>query len=79
MLARENDLTIKNLVEIIVEVIGYKGIIEYDSTKPDGAPRKYMDSTRLNKLGWQPIINLEEGLMFTYQDFLKTKAEGNDR
>jgi len=73
------DLTIKDLVKIVAKVIGYEGIIEFDDTKPDGVPRKYMDSSRANNLGWQPVINLEEGLMLSYLDFLKTKGERNDR
>jgi len=68
------DMTIAELAEIIGKVVGFKGVIEFDSTKPDGAPRKLMDSTRLNNLGWNAKINIEEGLGFTYQDFLKNNS-----
>ncbi|MFZ4525951.1 MAG: GDP-L-fucose synthase [Chlorobium sp.] len=65
------DITIKDLALTIAKVIGYEGIIEFDPTKPDGTPRKLMDSTRLNNLGWQATTSLEEGLMLAYNDFLQ--------
>jgi len=68
------DITIRELAETIGDVIGYQGNIEFDSTKPDGTPKKLMDSSRLNKLGWQPKIELEQGLTLAYEDFLKQKA-----
>ncbi|UZJ38139.1 GDP-L-fucose synthase [Prosthecochloris sp. SCSIO W1103] len=67
-----DDITIKELAETIAEVIGYKGNIEYDRTKPDGTPRKLMDSTRLHNLGWEPKIGLKEGLRMAYADFKKS-------
>ena len=67
------DITIRELAETIGGVIGYQGNIEFDSTKPDGTPRKLMDSSRLNKLGWQQKIELEQGLTLAYEDFLKQK------
>lgn len=69
-----HDLTIAELARTIGKVVGYEGNIEFDTTKPDGTPRKLMDSTRLNNLGWQAKINLEDGLTFTYQDFLKNSS-----
>ncbi len=66
-----HDLTIAELAKTISNVVGYKGQIEFDSSKPDGSPRKLMDSSRLNNLGWQAKINMEEGLTLAYQDFLK--------
>jgi GDP-L-fucose synthase len=66
-----HDLTIAELAKTIGKVVGYEGKIEFDSTKPDGSPRKLMDSTRLNKLGWKAKVNLEEGLTYAYQDFFK--------
>jgi len=68
------DITICELAETIGRVIGYQGNIELDSIKPDGPPRKLMDSSRLNKLGWQPTIELEQGLQQAYEDFLKQEA-----
>jgi GDP-L-fucose synthase len=65
------DITIKELALTIAKVIGYEGSIEFDPTKPDGTPRKLMDSTRLNNLGWRARVSLEEGLRLAYSDFLK--------
>jgi len=63
------DLTIKKLAETISKVIGFKGKIEFDITKPDGTKRKLMNSIRLNKLGWHPKIDLEQGLKKTYKHY----------
>jgi len=65
------DITIKELALTIAKVIGYEGSIEFDPTKPDGTPRKLMDSTRLNNLGWKASVSLEAGLRRAYSDFLK--------
>jgi GDP-L-fucose synthase len=64
------DITIRELAETVAKVIGYRGSIGIDLSKPDGTPRKLMDSTRLNNLGWQPKVGLEEGLALAYNDFL---------
>ena len=66
-----HDITIRELAEAIARVIGYEGDIVFDPTKPDGTPRKLMDSTRLNALGWQAQVSLQAGLEKTYEDFLK--------
>ncbi len=65
------DLTIKELAEIIKEVVGFKGETYYDKTKPDGIPRKFLDSERINTLNFKPEINLKEGLINTYKIYLK--------
>lgn len=65
------DITIKELALTIAKVIGYEGSIDFDPTKPDGTPRKLMDSTRLNNLGWQASVSLEDGLRLAYSDFLQ--------
>jgi len=65
------DLTIRELAEAIAETSGFKGAIEFDTSKPDGTPRKLMDSSRLNGLGWTPKITLREGLRLAYEDFVK--------
>lgn len=62
------DITIKELAETVAEVTGYTGNIEFDSEKPDGTPRKLMDSSRLRSLGWQPKIDLVSGLRAAYED-----------
>jgi len=73
------DITIRELAETIAKVIGYRGKIEYDTTKPDGTSRKLMDSARINTLGWKPKISLEEGLKLAYQDFLNNTIRKNQR
>ncbi|MCQ8104354.1 GDP-L-fucose synthase [Methylomonas sp. SURF-2] len=69
------DVTIRSLAETIQKVVGFNGSIEWDSSKPDGTPRKLMDNGKLRSLGWQPTIGLEEGLNATYQWFLQHQAE----
>ncbi len=67
-----HDITIREVAETIGRTIGYQGEIAFDPDKPDGAPRKLMDSRRLNALGWQARVGLEQGLRQAYEDFLKT-------
>ena len=64
------DCTIRELVETVAQVVGFTGTIEFDATKPDGAPRKLMDVSRLKDLGWQYTIDLKQGLASTYDWFL---------
>jgi len=64
------DVTIKELAETIGQVIGYQGKIIFDTTKPDGTPRKLMNSDRLTKMGWKSTVGLVDGLKLAYQDFL---------
>ncbi len=64
------DCTIRELVETVAKVIGYQGKVEFDATKPDGAPRKLLDVSRLERLGWKAQTSLEDGLRMTYQWFL---------
>jgi GDP-L-fucose synthase len=59
------DVTIKELASLIASLIGYTGTLEFDTTKPDGTPRKLMDTTKLTSLGWRPTIQLEEGIRRT--------------
>ncbi|MBB2145889.1 NAD-dependent epimerase/dehydratase family protein [Pedobacter sp. LMG 31464] len=64
------DLTIKDLALLIKEVIGFNGDLTFDSSKPDGTPRKLMDVSKLHALGWKHQIDLKEGLKLAYQDYL---------
>jgi GDP-L-fucose synthase len=64
------EITIREVALAISKVVGYSGEISFDITKPDGSPRKLMDSRRLNGLGWKAIVGLEAGLTLAYQDFL---------
>jgi GDP-L-fucose synthase len=68
------DLTIKELAERIRAAVGYSGGIEWDTSMPDGTPRKLLDVNRLKSLGWEPQINLEDGIRSTYQWFLENEA-----
>ncbi len=65
------DISIKELSQLIVEIVGYEGIIENDYSKPDGTMRKLLDISLCEQIGWKPKINLREGLIQSYKDFLK--------
>ena len=65
----QSELTIKELAEMVCGIVGYDGEIEWDITKPDGTPRKLMDSTKLYNMGWKPSIVLREGIKRTYEEF----------
>ncbi|XP_042506229.1 putative GDP-L-fucose synthase 2 isoform X1 [Macadamia integrifolia] len=65
------EVTIKELAELVKEVVGFQGDLVWDSTKPDGTPRKLMDSSKLAKLGWAPKISLRDGLVDTYKWYLE--------
>jgi GDP-L-fucose synthase len=66
-----DDVTIRELALTVGDTVGYQGTITFDSSKPDGTPRKWMDSQRLRDLGWQPTVDLRTGLQRAYADFLK--------
>jgi GDP-L-fucose synthase len=70
----EKELTIKELAKTIKEVINFKGKIQFDTSKPDGSPRKFLNSDRINKFGFKPKTDLKEGLIKTYQDYIKSNA-----
>ncbi|KAL5707192.1 GDP-L-fucose synthase [Ranunculus cassubicifolius] len=65
------EVTIKELAELVKEVVGFKGDLVWDSTKPDGTPRKLMDSSKLADLGWVPKVELRDGLVDTYKWYLE--------
>jgi GDP-L-fucose synthase len=64
------DQTIRELAQLVAKVVGYDGELKFDPSKPDGTPRKLLDTSRLGTLGWQPAVSLSEGLEFAYRDFL---------
>jgi len=66
-----SDISIADLAAMIARVVGFEGTIEYDSNKPNGTPRKLMDSSRLFAAGWKPSVALEEGIALAYRDFLQ--------
>jgi GDP-L-fucose synthase len=65
-----SDVTINELAHAVARATGYQGRISFDHSKPDGSPRKLMDSGRLNSLGWKPQVALQKGLLNTYLEFL---------
>lgn len=69
------DVTIAQLAQAVGSAVGYRGQIVFDSSKPDGAPRKWMDSSRLNQLGWHAQVDLQSGLKLAYADFQKTHTQ----
>jgi GDP-L-fucose synthase len=64
------DISIADLAQLIGKVVGYRGRITLDPSRPDGTPRKLVDTTRLTQLGWRPRTSLAEGLPLAYRDFL---------
>jgi GDP-L-fucose synthase len=68
------DITIAELAETVARVVGYGGRMTFDSTRPDGAPRKLLDIAKITSLGWQPKVGLESGLRTAYQDFLERQV-----
>lgn len=66
----ESEISIKELAELVQEIIGHNGNIIWDKSKPDGTPRKLMDSSKINKLGWNDVLSLENGLKMVYSGFL---------
>ncbi|HWZ36570.1 MAG TPA: GDP-L-fucose synthase [Mucilaginibacter sp.] len=69
------DISIKDLALLVKKIIGYEGSIEFDTTKPDGTPRKLMDVSKLHSKGWKHTIGLEEGIKLAYQDFVNKMAK----
>lgn len=67
-----SEISIKNLAELIKDVVGFEGSLNWDTTKPDGTPRKLMDNSKINELGWQPEISLEEGVRKVYEEKFAT-------
>ncbi len=70
------DVTIRELAELVKETVGFNGALAFDPSKPDGTPRKLMDSSRITALGWRPLIGLSEGLKNAYADFLANPHRG---
>jgi GDP-L-fucose synthase len=65
------DISIRELANLIKKIVGYDGDVQFDPSKPDGTPRKLLDVSRLNSLGWHSQIPLEEGIARTYQWYLE--------
>jgi len=71
------DVSIRELAELVATVVGFSGALRFDETKPDGTPRKLMDVSKLTTLGWKPRIELREGIEFTYRWFLGSRGSVN--
>ena len=69
-----NDISIAELADIVARVVGFQRQIIFDPSKPDGAPRKLMDSTRLNQMGWRAKVDLEAGLATTYRQYVESQV-----
>jgi GDP-L-fucose synthase len=69
------DISIRELAELVREVVGYRGALRFDTSKPDGTPRKLLDSSRLLATGWRPRVHLREGIASTYAWFLEHHEE----
>jgi GDP-L-fucose synthase len=67
-----HDVTIAELAQLVAQTVGYRGEMTFDNSKPDGTPRKLMDSGLLNNLGWTALVGLAEGLGKAYEDFARS-------
>ena len=65
------EISIKELALLVKEIVGFEGELTFDATKPDGTPRKLMDSSRLHALGWKHKTSLKEGIKLAYEDFVE--------
>ena len=65
------EISIRELADLIANIVGFRGKLMYDSSKPDGSPQKLLDVSRLREFGWQPKISFQEGISKTYTDYLK--------
>jgi GDP-L-fucose synthase len=68
------DLSIADLAQTVARIVGFRGRLRFDSSKPDGTPRKLLDSGRINALGWKPRTHIDAGIATAYQDFLSRYA-----
>jgi GDP-L-fucose synthase len=73
------DVSIKELAELIVEVVGYEGNLEYDTTRPDGAPRKQLDVSLISSLGWKPYYDLKTGVQKTIKEVTNSISFGAEQ
>ena len=68
------DVTIKELAETVADVVGFRGEIEWDTSKPNGTMRKVMDVSKIKELGWEPKIGLRQGIEHAYESFIREVA-----
>jgi len=72
------DLPIRDLASLVADAVGFRGTLNWDTSKPDGTPRKLLDVGRLKALGWSAMISLEEGLQATVNDFVQRQSSGQE-
>ena len=72
------EVSIAQLAEMLMEAVGYRGVLAYDPSKPDGTPRKLMDCARLHAMGWRPKISLHSGISATYRWYVENTAGAVD-
>ena len=70
-----SDLTVRELAELVARLVGFEGRVVFDTSKPDGMPQKWLDSTRILQMGWKPSTNFEEGIRRTYEDFVNFRCQ----
>jgi GDP-L-fucose synthase len=70
-----SDVSIRELADLVARVVGYDGDVAWDTTRPDGTPRKLLDSSRILATGWKPVISLESGIRSTYEWFLENGCQ----
>ncbi|MFH0813842.1 MAG: hypothetical protein V2A69_13560 [Pseudomonadota bacterium] len=68
------DIKIKDLAQMVKDIVGFEGELRWDTAKPDGAPRKLLDVSRIKTLGWEPKVSLNEGIKKTYEWYMTTKS-----
>jgi GDP-L-fucose synthase len=73
-----SDVTIRELAETVRRIVGFSGEIVWDTSRPDGTPRKFLDCSRLLALGWRPQVDMETGIRLVYDDFLRRQERGNN-
>jgi GDP-L-fucose synthase len=69
------DMTIRELAELVARVVGFRGTLRFDASKPDGTPRKLLDVSRMQALGWMPKVGMEDGIALAYHEFLERRAQ----
>jgi GDP-L-fucose synthase len=73
------EISIRDLAILIAKILGYRGRLAFDSSKPDGAPRKLLDVSRMQKLGWRAKTSLRDGISFVYQSYLDSLAKSSEK
>ena len=74
-----SDISIRDLARLVMRAVGYEGVLSFDTSKPDGTPRKLTDITLMRSTGWSPKIQIEQGVVMAYQSFLDELRSGSLR